>query len=411
MEYNSVYGKVVEELFSSISAVYWTKMVHYIQENNISYQDVNCFILSPESMTVYLGQKYIAIEYCGNPYKKEFETHLRREILVRDYTKIKLDTRQFIEKIVGFKFDGTSGVVFPLTSGVYENLIIPTNAGIEKLLDLQWNFSAQNSIVGFNSMGIDIADDQFVRLINCSFFDEQNGDLKTRTIKWIDFLPCKYIEPAEGEFDQIGISVEIYKRLWKQDMRYKYPEPDDFKFTKLPQINRFIELFGDSKHSEPEITSFLAKKENSFILNMGFMGTCIYDQVLCKWQSEERADIKPDFFVLHANGYADIVEFKLPNIKSTTVVGKSNREHFSSELNSYIAQTRVYARYFEDPNNRRWFEDCYGFKVYKPKRYLVVGRRNDFSSDEWIDIKEDYKDLEIITYDDLVDTVVSQFYQ
>lgn len=57
------------------------------------------------------------------------------------------------------------------------------------------------------------------------------------------------------------------------------------------------------------------------------------------------------------------------------------------------------------------FEKKYGFKVYKPKRYLVVGRRNDFECDEWIEIKSDYTDVEIVTYDDLVDTVVSQFYQ
>ena len=112
-----------------------------------------------------------------------------------------------------------------------------------------------------------------------------------------------------------------------------------------------------------------------------------------------------------ANGYADIVEFKLPKVKRNTVVERNNREQFSAEINSYIAQTRVYRSYFEDPNNRRWFEKKYGFKVYKPKRYLVVGRRNDFECDEWIEIKSDYTDVEIVTYDDLVDTVVSQFYQ
>lgn len=33
------------------------------------------------------------------------------------------------------------------------------------------------------------------------------------------------------------------------------------------------------------------------------------------------------------------------------------------------------------------------------------------NADEWIEIKSDYTDVEIVTYDDLVDTVVSQFYQ
>ena len=60
---------------------------------------------------------------------------------------------------------------------------------------------------------------------------------------------------------------------------------------------------------------------------------------------------------------------------------------------------------------QEYVEKKYGFKVYKPKRYLVVGRRNDFECDEWIEIKSDYTDVEIVTYDDLVDTVVSQFYQ
>lgn len=271
-------------------------------------------------------------------------------------------------------------------------------------------FCCSRRLIGFNSTGIDIADNQFVRLINCRFFDEKKGDLKTRIVKWIDFLPYYYNEPDEGEHDEMRLDLSIYEELWKQDMFYKYPCSKDFKFSKLPQINRFIELFGDSNYSEPEITSFLAEDENKFILKMGFMGVEIYEEVLCEWQSEKRNNIKPDFFILRSNGYADIIEFKLPNMKSNLIVGCNNREHFNSELYTYIAQTRVYATYFDDPNNRKWFESKNGFKVHKPRRYLVIGRRNDFSSDEWIEIKGDFNNLDIITYDDLVDTVISQFY-
>lgn len=377
----------------------------------MAHKDVNCFLLNPESMVIYFGQKFIAIEYCGNPYLEDFQTVTTRNITVRDFTKEKLSTKQFIEKIIGFKYDGTSNINLPLFAGEYEDLIVPTNNGIDKLIELKWNFAAQDSVVSINSTGLDIADNQFVRLINTRFFDEQKGDLKTRIIKWIDFLPCYYNEPDEGELDEIGFSVSIYDKLWYHDMLYKYPRPNDFKFSKLPQINRFIEFWGDSNYSEPEITSFLARDENKFILNMGFMGVGVYNEVLCEWQSEERENIKPDFFVLRANRYADIIEFKLPNMKSNSITGRNNREHFSSELNTYIAQTRVYATYFDDPNNRKWFEKKYGFKVYKPKRYLVIGRRNDFEMDEWIEIRADYNNLEIITYDDLVDTVISQFYQ
>lgn len=92
-------------------------------------------------------------------------------------------------------------------------------------------------------------------------------------------------------------------------------------------------------------------------------------------------------------------------------MGSENRETFSAWLNSYISQTRVYVSYFDDPNNRRWFEEMYGFKVHKPKRYLVVGRRVDFKADVWREIQADFRDLEIITFDDLIDGVKAQFYQ
>lgn len=400
----------VNEILNGISKIYWEKMWKYISDNEISPKDVNCLILNPESIIFYFGEKYIAIEYCGNQFLSKISNEHSIVVKVRDYTKEHLTNKQFLDKIIGFEYDGTSSVHFSVTSGMYEDLVVPTNKGIEKLLDLKWNFEAQSSIMGINTNGLDIADNQFVRLINCRFFDEHNGDLKTRIIKWIDFIPCVYEEPKEGDFDIINVDIKIFDRLWKSDLKYKYPRPNDFKYAKLPQINKFIEIFSDSKHSEPEITGFLAEEENKFILRMAFMGTDIYNEVICKWQSEKKDDLRPDFFVKRANGYADIVEFKLQNVRSKTIVGRANREHFSSEINTYIAQTRKYCVYFDDPNNRNWFEREYGYKVYKPRRYLVIGRRNDFASDEWVEIKSDYSDLELITYDDLVDTVMSQFY-
>lgn len=151
MNDETIYGNLVSQLLTSISEIYWSKMYKYIVENNINHKDVNCFILNPESMAIYFGHKFIAIEYCGNPYLTDFEVVSRREIIIRDFTKGKLTTKQFIEKIVGFKYDGTSGVTMPLFSNVYEDLIIPTNVGMDKLVQLKWNFAAQNSIIGFNS--------------------------------------------------------------------------------------------------------------------------------------------------------------------------------------------------------------------------------------------------------------------
>lgn len=115
--------------------------------------------------------------------------------------------------------------------------------------------------------------------------------------------------------------------------------------------------------------------------------------------------------MVQPNGFADIVEFKLPTIDKKFVVGKDNRETFGFWLNSYISQARVYSTYFDDPNNRKWFEDKYGFKVFKPRKWIVVGRRHDFESDVWREIMSDYRVLEILTFDDLIDGTVAQFYK
>ena len=79
-------------------------------------------------------------------------------------------------------------------------------------------------------------------------------------------------------------------------------------------------------------------------------------------------------------------------------------------MNAYISQTRVYRTYFEDPNNRNWIESQYNIRVRYPKRILIVGRRWDFSNETWKEIIDDFDDVEIMTYDDLIEGITAQFY-
>ena len=270
---------------------------------------------------------------------------------------------------------------------------------------------AQNSIMGINSPGFHVEKGQFSRVVNARFFDTDKNGLKTRHIKWLDFIPLEILNENEETHD-LNISIGYLARLIESDANYQYPLPhkEDYKYNKLPQINRFIELIGSSKNTETTLTKFLEQQENRFILTMGILSKEIHPQLILKWQSQEKNDIMPDFLVVRPNGYADIVEFKLPKIKSKTVVGKSNRETFSAEINAYISQTRVYKEYFEDPNNRNWVKEKFGINVRHPKRFLIVGRRWDFTNDVWKEIIDEYRDVEIITFDELIDGIVTQFY-
>jgi hypothetical protein len=382
-------------------------MYRYIKEHETLLPSFTGFILKPSKLVFYFGRTHLAIEYYGPERISKIQPAGESVLIYHDLTRSKSN---FIEDIVGIKYDSTSPVAFPLPP-FSEDLILPTNDGIDKLVELKWNFAAQESILAINAGNYYIPEGSFTRLINSLFFDADENGLKTRHIKWIDFIPLKY-DDSHDDHDRFIIDFSGYTNLIIPDCHYIYPLPtnNDYKFSKLPRINRFIELIANKNNNEPKITAFLAKQENQFILTMAFLAKEVHHQLKCEWQSEKKDPIQPDFFIVSPNGYANIVEFKLPYLKSKAITGRTNRETFSAEVNSYISQTRTYKAYFEDPNNRIWFEKTYGFKVNHPRRILVAGRRWDFDNEEWRNILSDYIDIEILNYEDLIDGVVAQFY-
>lgn len=292
-----------------------------------------------------------------------------------------------------------------------EDLILPTNEAVDELVRLGWNWGAQNSITPLNTNGPVAIPERFARIVNGRFFDVNGSGLHTRHIKWLDLIPVE-IQEVDSDTEALKIRGWELQRRAEADASTPYPmSEDDYCFKHLPRINRFVELIGNRDMTETDITSFLASDEYSFILKMRFNSKAILAEVDCKWQSQDKQPIRLDFLVERTSGYADILEFKLPFLKGDAVVGITNRERLSAELATYIAQTRVYSEYFEDPNNRTWVESRYDVKVYQPRRILVVGRRWDFGSDEWRAVATENPNLEIMTYDDLVDGVVMQFYQ
>ncbi|MEH8110201.1 DUF4263 domain-containing protein [Aeromonas veronii] len=363
------------------------------------------FLLSPQKVIFYFGRTHIGIEIDGPESIEQLPSQIEPQVIVNDY--LDKDCNLF-EKIIGFNYDSSRpNLVIPLI-GINQDLQFPTNRGFDALVNLGWNFVAQSSLQGLNSPAPRPIEGMFSRIVNGWFHDANEVGLISRHIKWLDFIPYEMKE--DDDKFMIRMEISLFDRLAELDSNFVYPIPDDYKYGKLPQINRFIETWGNKNSSETEITSFLAKDENRFILTMNFRAKQAFPELTCEWQSENKQAIRPDFFVVKPDGYADIVEFKLPFVKGKTIVGGVNRETYSAWLNSYISQTRVYSSYFDDPNNRSWFERKYGFKVHKPRRILVVGRRTDFDSEIWREIASDYRDIDIINFDDFVDSVVAQFY-
>jgi hypothetical protein len=385
---------------------YWHPLYKAAAANPELLTEAPGFLLKPEELIFYFGRSHVGIEYLGPERISELpqgENQIKMQ--VKDLTSA---GDELLNEIIGISFnDGRFALPLPAVS---RDLIVPTNRGFDALEELGWNWAAESMIAGLNTGGVRAVPGQFTRIVNGRFFDADAGGLRTRHIKWLDLVPIEF-DDSHPDVDCFRVPLHFFEQLAERDLTFPYPVPRDFKFRLLPRINRFVELFGNAEATETDITRFLANEDNEFLLAMRFSASHIHPEKVCEWADGNRPAIKPDFFVEGPDGYADIVEFKLPQLKGAAVVGRTNRETFSAELNSYVSQTRVYREYFEDPRNRAWVEEKYGFKVYKPKRFLVTGRRADFSGDDWRAIAADFDALNILSFDDLIDGVVVQFYR
>jgi len=170
-------------------------------------------------------------------------------------------------------------------------------------------------------------------------------------------------------------------------------------------LNKFIELIDNQDTSEPTITKFLATERNQFILKLYFSSPKIYDQIECIWQTQqERKNLIPDFFIETANGFSNIIDFKLPHTKNI-ITGTENRKRFSSKITEYISQLENYRDYFDETLNQDFVRNKYNIKVLKPTITLIIGRRKDFGNLEWKKLESRFHNLQIINYDDVIDVV------
>ncbi|WP_339259316.1 Shedu anti-phage system protein SduA domain-containing protein [Lysinibacillus sp. FSL K6-3209] len=385
---------------------YWRKLWSLLEENPDLKRNFTKFLLNPEKVIFYLGKTHWGVEYIGNANSKEISSEHTVEVKILDYSK----EDNLLTDILGIDYSKQTGIVMPLPE-YNEDLVHPTNEAMDIMLENGWNLAGQSMLIGFNVGGFELQEGTFHRIVNGFFYGTNRSGLVTRNVKWLDLFPLK--------IDDMDVGVDEFTfYMWPNladvimhDAHFQYPRPSGFREEKWFSLNRFVELISSKDTSEPQITTFLAEPENQFILKMAFMGKNISPECELEWQSEDRKAIRPDFFIEGSNGYSDIVEFKLPNLKNiNSIVGRENRETFSAEIHSYVSQTRDYEYYFEDPKNREFAEEKHGIKVYYPKRILVMGRRWMLDTPDWRRLENDYRNIMIKTYDEVIDLVLSHLY-
>lgn len=390
---------------------YWSYILRFLEENPQLQNNFPSFMLVPEHVHIYLGQTHVVIEYTGRDKAEPYVFSGEYGMTVHWYQYQNLNGRELLDQITGIKFQpvSTNNIYLPLI-GVVEDLFMHTDDAFAILTKNRWNWDAQSFMTMFGSVGLEFVIGESAILRNCFLYDADEYGLKVRRIRWMEAYPVSLVSEND-EIATMEIRFPDLQKMALEVVTYEYSKPPTKDHRKLEILNRFIELFNGNNVSETDITRFLAQPANQFILVYRFNSSEIHAEKECLWQSDDtRKGIKPDFFVVLPNGFTDIVEFKLPTLKGNSIVGKENRETFSAELNSYIAQTRVYKEYFEDPRNREYVKICYGLNVKYPRCTIVIGRRTTFDNEEWKAIQNDYRDLDIVTYDDLVDLILSFLY-
>src|ERR1041385_4388983 len=113
--------------------------------------------------------------------------------------------------------------------------------------------------------------------------------------------------------------------------------------------------------------------------------------------------LKPDFVLepIDQDSLCDLLDLKLPSAQ--LFVLKKNRPRFSAAVYEAAAQLREYRRFFDEERNRRKFEEAYPhLRAYKPRMFVIIGRRSTASALVQRDIRVHEPELFLRTYDEIL---------
>lgn len=161
------------------------------------------------------------------------------------------------------------------------------------------------------------------------------------------------------------------------------------------EVDTLEHLIHEPSTTEADLQRFIEQHPKVFI---GGEYLEMHGQVRLETATET---LIPDFLLGHVSGLCDILELKLPAAK--VVVGAAPRRRYSAAIAEAAAQTRVYRDFFDESEKRKWFEEKYKLRAYKPRTILLIGRDTDFrDAKEKRELEVMLHDYRLLTYDDLL---------
>jgi hypothetical protein len=387
----------IENISNQLNNNVFRKVDDFLHENPEIRSTLNPAFPFPRELRIGLIEGCLAIEYVGpdQPENSSFKSTGGFYDSILDFLNIDISHLHYqstpLQNIPGIR-------IFDSIEERIENMNFFLGDSIDILCSYSYEFSQGiecSSIGGiFNFMS---AKNPFYISNSTIFWTDRAGNLK---VKRIDFLE---VWPMGDKGWGYSTNCDTLSKLILSSPIPAY----DIKLHK--KLNEFVEFIGDLSRSEPQITKFI---ENSpEILQLGLSVTDLNPQVMLEWQYPSgKPDLQPDFMPIGFDGYANILDFKLPNLKSKPIVGSSIRSHPSFEIDHALAQIDEYEEWCSQEINQQWLLKKKNIKVQHPKKYLIIGHSQNFSPEDRQKLRK-RRDAIIMTYDELISMARFQLYR
>lgn len=118
--------------------------------------------------------------------------------------------------------------------------------------------------------------------------------------------------------------------------------------------------------------------------------------------NDEGESLIPDFVLepFEQHNLCDLLELKLPS--EQVFVLKKRRKRFSAAVMEACAQLREYSAFFDEESNRRKIYEKHHLQTYRPKMFVIIGRRGNLNPIELRQVQSDLPNLHLRTYDDVI---------
>lgn len=159
-----------------------------------------------------------------------------------------------------------------------------------------------------------------------------------------------------------------------------------------------LETLINAKNSKEKDFQDFFNRHKDFILNDDYREAHQHIYL----EQDDGDTLIPDFMLepIEQSALCDLLELKLPS--APVFVLKKRRMRYSSAVMEACAQLREYSVYFENENNRKKIFQKYGLLSFRPKMFVIIGRRGTINPIDRRKIEGDIPNLRLNTYDEIL---------